>query len=97
MIGLLGWYIGDQTVELAAKIPEYRDNIHEKIVSLHLPQGGALSRASDAVKSIILEIKHAPGRDHVSGDAIGYSARGTGRSYGRRGAATRTPGTRPRR
>jgi predicted PurR-regulated permease PerM len=52
VIGAVGWVAGDQAVSLAARLPEYRANIVEKIRYLKSPSQGRLSRAAEAIRDL---------------------------------------------
>jgi predicted PurR-regulated permease PerM len=52
VIGAVGWVAANQAVSLAAKLPEYRDNITAKIRALRGPQTGALGKAAEAIKEL---------------------------------------------
>jgi predicted PurR-regulated permease PerM len=55
---VVGWVAADQAVSVAAKLPEYRENIAVKIRELRRAPEGALSRAAEAIKA--LESEAAP-------------------------------------
>jgi predicted PurR-regulated permease PerM len=38
--GAAGWILTRQLVDLATKLPDYKENIHSKLRSLKLPTGG---------------------------------------------------------
>ena len=44
-----------QALSLAAKLPEYRENIREKIQSLRAPRDGTLGKAAEAIKQLETE------------------------------------------
>jgi predicted PurR-regulated permease PerM len=52
MIGAVGWVVTNQAVSLAAKLPEYRVNITNKIRALKGAPQGELGKAAQAVKEI---------------------------------------------
>ena len=52
LIGGIGVIAGKQMVSLAAKFPEYRENIIEKIRAVRAPQEGDLGKAADAIKDL---------------------------------------------
>jgi predicted PurR-regulated permease PerM len=60
ILGAVGWVAADQAVSLAAKLPEYRQNITEKIRALRAPSKGDLGKAAKALKEI--EKQAAPER-----------------------------------
>lgn len=58
IIGAVGWFAASQAVSLAAKLPEYRENISAKIRALRAPSDGKLGQAAEAIKD--LEEEAAP-------------------------------------
>ena len=59
IIGGIGLVASRQALSLAAKLPEYRENIREKIHALRAPQNGTIGKAAEAIKE--LENEAAPG------------------------------------
>ena len=51
-IGAVMWIAGNQAISLAAKLPEYRQNIVEKIRAVRAPQTGELGKAAEAIKDL---------------------------------------------
>ena len=58
LIGGIGAVAARQALSLAAKLPEYRENIQKKIRAVREPQQGTLGRAAEAIKQ--LENEAAP-------------------------------------
>jgi predicted PurR-regulated permease PerM len=58
LIGGIGAVAARQALSLAAKLPEYRENIQKKIRALRAPREGTLGRAAEAIKQ--LESEAAP-------------------------------------
>ena len=58
-IGGIGLVATRQALSLAGKLPEYRENIREKIHALRAPNDGTLGKAAEAIKQ--LESDAAPG------------------------------------
>jgi predicted PurR-regulated permease PerM len=58
IIGAVGWVAANEAVSLAAKLPEYRENITVKMRALRGPQSGTLGKAAEAIKE--LESEAAP-------------------------------------
>lgn len=56
VIGGLGYVVATQFVDLANKLPQYKDNIRSKIVSLRSPRGGVFDRASDTIRELSSEV-----------------------------------------
>ncbi|MGQ0655535.1 MAG: AI-2E family transporter, partial [Betaproteobacteria bacterium] len=51
-IGAVFWIAGNQAISLAAKLPEYRQNIVKKIRAVRAPQSGDLGKAAEAIKDL---------------------------------------------
>ncbi|HEV3008707.1 MAG TPA: AI-2E family transporter [Burkholderiales bacterium] len=58
IIGAVGWFAASQAVSLAARLPEYRENISAKIRALRAPSEGTLGQAAEAIRD--LEEEAAP-------------------------------------
>jgi predicted PurR-regulated permease PerM len=58
LIGGIGLVAARQALSLAAKLPEYRENIQKKIRAVRAPQEGTLGKAAEAIKE--LENEAAP-------------------------------------
>jgi predicted PurR-regulated permease PerM len=58
LIAGIGWVAGRQALSLAAKLPEYRENINKKIRAVRAPQQGTIGKAAEAIKE--LENEAAP-------------------------------------
>ena len=57
IIGVIGWLVTSQTMQLIDKLPQYQDNLHAKISSLKRPQApGFLTRANQMVKELKREL-----------------------------------------
>lgn len=52
IIGAIGWLAANQAVSLAAKLPEYRENISFKIRALRAPSDGILGKAAEAIREL---------------------------------------------
>ncbi len=63
LIGAVLAIAGKQALSLAAKLPEYRENITKKIHAVRAPKEGSLGRAADAIKD--LQQEAAPDRPPV--------------------------------
>ena len=59
IIGAIGVVAARQALSLAAKLPEYRENIRAKIQAVRAPQDGTIGKAAEAIKE--LESEAAPG------------------------------------
>jgi predicted PurR-regulated permease PerM/methylmalonyl-CoA mutase cobalamin-binding subunit len=51
-IGAIGWIAAHEAVSLAAKLPEYRENIVAKIRAVRAPSDGKLGQAAEAIKDL---------------------------------------------
>jgi predicted PurR-regulated permease PerM len=49
----IGWIIANQLVDVANQLPLYRENIHAKIESFHLPATGQLGQAAKSVREVV--------------------------------------------
>jgi len=58
LIGGIGYIAARQALSLAAKLPEYRENIQKKIRAVRAPDEGAIGKAAEAIKE--LESQAAP-------------------------------------
>ena len=56
LAGGIGWVIATQLVDVANQLPSYRQNIHAKIESFHLPVTGQLGRAAKSVQEVVEEL-----------------------------------------
>src|SRR5918992_10958 len=61
LIAGIGFVAARQALSLAAKLPEYRENIQKKIRSVRSPQESTLGKAAEAIKE--LENEAAPAAD----------------------------------
>jgi predicted PurR-regulated permease PerM len=52
IIGGIGYVAGREALSLAAKLPEYRENIRNKIRAVRVPQEGTIGRAAEAIKDL---------------------------------------------
>lgn len=59
VIAALGWVMFTQTMALAGNLPRYRDNIRQKISSVHSQSGNAVGRAINTLKQIGEEMLQA--------------------------------------
>jgi len=73
ILGAIGALAANQAISLAAKLPEYRHNIIEKIQALRSPGSGDLGKAAKALKDLEkqasperppLAVKETPGTPH---------------------------------
>jgi predicted PurR-regulated permease PerM len=52
----LAWIIGNQLIEVADELPNYRENIHGKLDAMRTPAKGALGRAAASVQELGKEL-----------------------------------------
>ena len=52
LVGAIGWIAAHEAVSLAAKLPEYRENIVAKIRAVRAPSEGKLGQAAEAIKDL---------------------------------------------
>ncbi len=54
--GGIGWLIANQLVDVANRLPLYRQNIHAKIESFHVPVTGQVGHAAASVQEVVQEL-----------------------------------------
>jgi predicted PurR-regulated permease PerM len=59
-IGVMGWTVGNQLIDVTNQLPSYKTNIKEKIDSIRNPKNRRLDKAADAMKELGKEITDAP-------------------------------------
>jgi predicted PurR-regulated permease PerM len=72
--GAAGWVLPRQLVDLATKLPDYKENIQTKLRSFKLPTGGRFARFSATVEELrndlpgakVPEITQTPGRPETA-------------------------------
>ena len=57
VIGMAGWVLTRQLVDLATRLPDYKVNIETKIHSFQLPSGGAFKRLSETVEELKKDLR----------------------------------------
>jgi predicted PurR-regulated permease PerM/methylmalonyl-CoA mutase cobalamin-binding subunit len=62
--GAAGWMLTRQLVDLATKLPEYKDNIAAKLHAIQVPEGGAFTRLSATIDELKNEL---PGGSAAAG------------------------------
>ena len=58
--GATGWVLTRQLVDLATKLPDYKENIQTKLRSIKVPTGGVFTKLSETVEELK---KDLPGRE----------------------------------
>ncbi len=51
-IGAIGWTVTEQLVDVTSQLPNYKDNIHQKLQSLRHQSNGSLSQLTNTMNSI---------------------------------------------
>ncbi|AXC11811.1 transport protein [Acidisarcina polymorpha] len=52
IVGSVGWVVARQLVRIADQMPDYRENLHQKMEALHAPSVSPFSRAINGVKEV---------------------------------------------
>lgn len=60
LIGLLGYLLTDQLMDLAEKLPGYKTNLQAKIESVRPRGGGKFDKAKETIQELTEEMKTAP-------------------------------------
>ena len=56
IIGVIGWIVVGQIIDLAGQLPYYQSNIRQKIDALQLPTSGPLGRAAAGIRGLSREL-----------------------------------------
>jgi predicted PurR-regulated permease PerM len=59
-IGIMGWTVANQLIDVTNQLPSYKTNIKEKIDAIHNPKNRRLDKAADAMKELGKEITENP-------------------------------------
>lgn len=59
LLGLLGWIVSGQLLQIVDQYPSYRSTIHEKIQSFRVPGGSRLKNATNTVSELSAELTAA--------------------------------------
>ena len=65
--GAAGWVLTRQLVDLATKLPDYKENIRTKLRSIKLPSGGVFTKISETVEELK---KDLPGAQTPTPEAV---------------------------
>ena len=60
LFGAAGWVLTSQLVDLASKLPQYKDNISVKLQSFHAPKSVAFTKFSDTLQELRKELPGGP-------------------------------------
>lgn len=60
LLGGIGWVVWTQLADIATKLPEYRENIHNKMLAIRSSTGGTVSRTSEVLKQISSDLSAEP-------------------------------------
>jgi predicted PurR-regulated permease PerM len=55
----LAWVMGNQLIEVANELPNYRENVHRKLDAMRTPTKGAIGRAATSVQELGKELSNA--------------------------------------
>jgi predicted PurR-regulated permease PerM len=58
LAGGVGWIVARQVIAVINDLPNYRENIHDKLASLHAPTGGGLGLTVKSIREIGAEISN---------------------------------------
>src|ERR1700736_4661654 len=75
-IGIMGWAVGNQLIEVTNQLPSYKTNIKEKIDAIHNPKNRRLDKAADAMKELGKEIVDNPPAPTETAQPLKNSASG---------------------
>ena len=56
IVGAVGWIVARQVIAVVTDLPNYRDNIHNKLMALHAPTSGPLGMAVSSIREIGAEV-----------------------------------------
>jgi len=68
-VGMAGWMLSRQLVDLASKLPGYKGNIITKLHAFQLPRGGTFTRLSETVEELKQELPGAKEQPPREGEA----------------------------
>lgn len=73
LMGAIGWIVSGQLMEIVDQFPTYKSNVHDKIQSLRMPNGGRLRNAVNAVNELGTELSASS--DSGAGKKAGTGSR----------------------
>jgi predicted PurR-regulated permease PerM len=59
-VGGVGWIVANQLLEVINQLPNYKDNIHRRLESIHGSKGGGINRATHSVEELSKELSTTP-------------------------------------
>ncbi len=59
LVGGVGWIVARQVIAVINDLPNYRDNIHDKMASLRAPSTGSLGRTMSSIHELGAEVSEA--------------------------------------
>jgi predicted PurR-regulated permease PerM len=59
--GTISLVIFNELIDVANQLPDYRENIHNKIQAMHAPSKGAIGRAAASVQDLVKQLSSAQG------------------------------------
>jgi predicted PurR-regulated permease PerM len=76
-IGVMGWSVGNQLIDVTNQLPSYKTNIREKIDSIRNPKNRRLDKAADAMKELGKEIaENSPPQNEPPSSSLKNSGSG---------------------
>lgn len=60
IVGGVGWIVARQVIAVVTDLPNYRNNIHDKLTALHAPTTGPLGMAVNSLREIGAEVSGEP-------------------------------------
>jgi predicted PurR-regulated permease PerM len=76
-IGVMGWSVGNQLIDVTNQLPSYKTNIREKIDSIRNPKNRRLDKAADAMKELGKEIaENSPPQNEPPSSSVRNSGSG---------------------
>ena len=56
----IGVVVGNQVIDLADKLPGYKDELHHKIIAIRAPKDGAIAKATETLKDLSRDFSEEP-------------------------------------
>jgi len=75
--GCVGWVIVNQLIAVVNELPNYQQNIHDKISALRSPGTGSLGRAAESVERLNRELSAVPSPESAAKPEGGRRTAGT--------------------
>lgn len=68
VVGGVGWIVARQVIAVINDLPNYRDNIHDKLTDLHAPANGRLTHTLNSIQELGQEISSEQNPTGASGE-----------------------------